>query len=140
MTGKQTMDLLRRQVAGLAAKPAAIVTARRADITRMESAIGALTIAGVILGILGGTFGIILFTSGISRRVVAIAANADLLGQGQPLRPRPSARDKNWARLDEGAHPRRRTPGQPGRRARRGPGRCAQRHPVQERVPEQHQP
>jgi signal transduction histidine kinase len=88
------MDLLRRQVAGLAAKPAAIVTARRTDITRMESAIGALTIAGVILGILGGILGIILFTSGISRRVVAIAANADLLGQGQPLRPRPSARDE----------------------------------------------
>ena len=94
VTGKQTMDLLRRQVAGLAAKPAAIVTARRADITRMESAIGALTIAGVILGILGGILGIILFTSGISRRVVAIAANADLLGRGQPLRPRPSARDE----------------------------------------------
>ena len=92
--GKQTMDLLRRQVAGLAAKPTAIVTARRADITRMQFAIGALTIAGVILGILGGILGIILFTSGISRRVVAIAANAELLGQGQPLRPRPSACDE----------------------------------------------
>jgi len=92
--GKQTMDLLRRQVAGLAARPAAIVTARRTDITRMESAIGALTIAGVVLGILGGILGIILFTSGISRRVVAIAGNAELLGQGQPLRPRPPARDE----------------------------------------------
>ena len=93
-TGKQTMDLLRRQVADLAARPTAIVTVRKAEITRMESAIGALTIAGVVLGILGGILGIILFTSGISRRVVAIAGNAELLGQAQPLRPRPSARDE----------------------------------------------
>ena len=33
-------------------------------------------------------------TSGISHRVIAIAANAELLGQGQPLRPRRPARDE----------------------------------------------
>ena len=53
----------------------------------MESEIGTLTIVGVVLGILGGILGIVLFTSGIAHRVIAIAANADLLGQGQPLRP-----------------------------------------------------
>jgi signal transduction histidine kinase/ActR/RegA family two-component response regulator len=94
LVGKQTMDNLRGQVADLAEKPDAIVAVRRADINRMESQIGALTIAGVILGILGGFLGIVLFTSGISRRVIAIAANAERLGQGQPLQPRTSARDE----------------------------------------------
>ena len=93
-TGKQTMDLLRGQVARLAAQPSAVLAARRADITRMESEIGTLTVVGVVLGILGAILGIVLFTSGISHRVIALAANADLLGQGQPLRPGPSARDE----------------------------------------------
>jgi signal transduction histidine kinase/ActR/RegA family two-component response regulator len=94
LVGKQTMDKLRGQVADLAAEPRATAAARRADITRLESEIGALTIAGLILGVLGGVLGIALFTSGISRRVIAIAANAELLGQGQPLRPPPTARDE----------------------------------------------
>jgi len=92
--GKRSMDLLRSQVAALAARPTAILAARKADITRMESEIGTLTIIGVILGILGGILGVVLFTSGIAHRVIAIAANAELLGRGQPLRPRPPARDE----------------------------------------------
>jgi signal transduction histidine kinase/ActR/RegA family two-component response regulator len=94
LVGKQTMDTLRVQVSNLAARPAAIVAAHRVDITRMENEIGALTIAGVIIGIAGGVFGIALFTSGISRRIIAIAGNAELLGQGEKLRPRPPARDE----------------------------------------------
>jgi signal transduction histidine kinase/ActR/RegA family two-component response regulator len=94
LVGKQTMDTLRHQVADLAAEPVAINASRRADITRMESEIGALSIAGLVVGILGGFLGIVLFTSGISHRVIAIAGNAELLGQGQPLRPRPPARDE----------------------------------------------
>jgi signal transduction histidine kinase/ActR/RegA family two-component response regulator len=94
LTGKQTMDTLRGQVADLAAGPTAINAARRIDITRLESQIDTLTLAGVILGLLGGVLGGVLFTSGISRRVIAIAANADLLGRGQPLQPRPRARDE----------------------------------------------
>jgi signal transduction histidine kinase/CheY-like chemotaxis protein len=94
LVGKQTMDNLREQVADLAAKPDATVAVRRADINRMESQIGALTIAAVVLGMLCGFLGIVLFTSGISRRVVAIAVNAERLGQGQSLRPPPPARDE----------------------------------------------
>jgi signal transduction histidine kinase/ActR/RegA family two-component response regulator len=94
LVGKQTMDALRGQVHNLAAKPAAIVAAHRIDINRMETQIGVLTIAGVIIGLVGGILGIVLFTSGISHRVIAIAANAERLGQGESLRPRPSARDE----------------------------------------------
>jgi signal transduction histidine kinase/ActR/RegA family two-component response regulator len=94
LVGKQTMDALRGQVHNLAATPAAIVAAHRIDINRMEDQIGVLTIAGVIFGLVCGILGIVLFTSGISHRVIAIAANAERLGQGEPLRPRPTARDE----------------------------------------------
>ena len=94
LVGKQTMDNLRDQVADLAEQPQASLASRRAAITRMEAQINALTIAGLVLGILGGICGIVLFTSGIARRVIAIAANAERLGQGEPLRPRPQARDE----------------------------------------------
>jgi signal transduction histidine kinase/ActR/RegA family two-component response regulator len=94
LTGKNTVDTLRARVDNLAARPSAIVAAHRTDITRMESQIGVLTIAGVIIGLVSGFFGIVLVTSGISRRVVAIAANADRMGRGQPMEPLPAARDE----------------------------------------------
>ncbi|MGH3205352.1 MAG: ATP-binding protein [Streptosporangiaceae bacterium] len=94
LVGKTTVDTLRDQVNNLAARPSAVVAAHRTDITSMESLIDALTIVGLILGILGGFFGIVLFTSGISHRVIAIAGNAERLGQGEPLLPRPVARDE----------------------------------------------
>ncbi len=92
--GKTTMDLLRSQVAGLADGPAAAQPARRAEITRMESDIDTLTIAGLALGLLAGVLGIALFTSGIARRVTAAVANADRVGQGQELEPVPGAGDE----------------------------------------------
>ncbi len=93
-SGKVTMDALRSQIGALAQGAAAIVAARRADITRMESTIDAVTIVGLALGVLAGLIGIALFTSGISRRVDAAAANADRLGEGQPLEPVPGAGDE----------------------------------------------
>jgi signal transduction histidine kinase/CheY-like chemotaxis protein len=86
-TAKATMDALRSQIAALARGPAAIQAARRADVTRLESTIDTLSIVGLALGVLAGLIGIALFTSGISGRVAAAAANADRLGAGQPLEP-----------------------------------------------------
>jgi signal transduction histidine kinase/ActR/RegA family two-component response regulator len=93
-SGKVTMDALRSQIGVLALGPAAIVAVRRADITRMESTIDTVTIVGLALGVLAGLIGIALFTSGISRRVAAAAANADRLGEGQPLEPVRGAGDE----------------------------------------------
>jgi PAS domain S-box-containing protein len=91
---KMTMDLLRRQVARIAAGPLALALPRRASITRLEQADEVVDIAGLVLGLLAGLAGVALFTSGISRRVTAAAANADLLGEGRPLEPvEPSADD-----------------------------------------------
>jgi signal transduction histidine kinase/CheY-like chemotaxis protein len=94
--GKATMDRLRTQTAALAQRPTALNLARRADITQLESTIGWVSIAGLALGLLAGLIGVMLFGSGISRRVARAAANAVRLGEGQPLKPVPmlSARDE----------------------------------------------
>jgi signal transduction histidine kinase/CheY-like chemotaxis protein len=93
-TGKVAMDALRIQIAALAHGPAALQAARRAEITRLESTIDAVTIVGLALGVLAGLVGVALFTSGISGRVAAAAANADRLGEGQPLEPARGGRDE----------------------------------------------
>jgi PAS domain S-box-containing protein len=97
---KMTMDLLRRQVASLARSPEALVLPRRAQITRLERAIEIIDYVGLALGLLAGLAGVALFTSGISRRVTAAAANADRLGEGQPLEPADGSAD-DLGRLSE---------------------------------------
>jgi signal transduction histidine kinase/CheY-like chemotaxis protein len=84
---KATMDLLRRKVADLIEGPTAGLVARRNKIVKLQGTIGILNIAGLIVGILAGLAGIALFTSGVSRRIIVAAANADRLGAGQPLEP-----------------------------------------------------
>ncbi len=82
---KATMDLLRSQVAHLIDGPTAGLITQRNKIIKLQSTIGTLNIAGLIVGILAGLAGIALFTSGISRRIVTAAANADRLGEGEAL-------------------------------------------------------
>ena len=102
--GKLTMDALRRQIADLARGPAAVVVARRADISRLESTIVAVSVANLALGVLAGVLGIALFTSGIARRLGMAVANAGRLGEGEPIKPGLRARDE-LGRLTE-AHKR----------------------------------
>jgi signal transduction histidine kinase/ActR/RegA family two-component response regulator len=87
--GKATMDALRGEISALTGGPVALNLARRADITRMESIIDWVSIAGLALGVLAGLIGVALFGSGISRRVTGAARNADRLGEGHPLEPVP---------------------------------------------------
>jgi signal transduction histidine kinase/ActR/RegA family two-component response regulator len=89
-SGKVTMDGLRGQIAAMTQRSTAVSLARRADITRMESTIDWVTIAGLALGVLAGLIGVALFGSGISRRIRRAVTNADRLGEGQPLVPMPA--------------------------------------------------
>jgi signal transduction histidine kinase/ActR/RegA family two-component response regulator len=98
--GQITMDLLRRQVAGLAAGPAALVTVEHNKLTALQMRIELLDIAGLLLGLLAGLAGVALFTSGIARRVGVNAENARRLGEGRPLEPVIHAGDE-IGRLDE---------------------------------------
>jgi signal transduction histidine kinase len=92
-TGRADMDQLRGRTADLIAAPAKLVTSTRAHIDGLRSAVTTLNIAGLAVGVLAGLVGVALFTSGISRRIAGAAANADRLGQGQPLRPVPDSSD-----------------------------------------------
>jgi signal transduction histidine kinase/ActR/RegA family two-component response regulator len=92
--GKSIMNTLRNQIAALSQGPAAILAARRIGVTQLESTIDTVSIVGLALGVLAGLIGIALFTSGISGRVTAAAANADRLGAGQSLEPVPGAADE----------------------------------------------
>jgi signal transduction histidine kinase/ActR/RegA family two-component response regulator len=91
---KMTMDLLRRQVASLTGSTAARTAIQNNNITTLQTRIKLLDIAGLALGLLAGLAGIALFTSGIARRVGAIAENAGRLGEGEPLEPIPPAADE----------------------------------------------
>jgi signal transduction histidine kinase/ActR/RegA family two-component response regulator len=91
---KMTMDLLRRQVASLASGPTALAAPRSKKISSLQKTITILDVAALLLGLLAGLAGVALFTSGIARRVAANAANADRLGEGQPLEPQPRAGDE----------------------------------------------
>jgi signal transduction histidine kinase/ActR/RegA family two-component response regulator len=91
---KMTMDLLRRQVADLAAGPTAVVAVQHSKLTALQTRIELLDIAGLALGLLAGLAGVALFTSGIARRVAVKAANARRLGEGQPLEPTAHAGDE----------------------------------------------
>jgi signal transduction histidine kinase/CheY-like chemotaxis protein len=90
---KQTVDSLRGQIAGLARRPSAQLAIGKHAISTLESEIDWIDIAGLALGLLAGLIGVGLFTSGISRRVVAAAANATRLGEGRSLDPVASSGD-----------------------------------------------
>jgi signal transduction histidine kinase/AmiR/NasT family two-component response regulator len=85
--GKITMDRLRRQIASLAAGPAALVAVQHSKVTALQTRIELLDIAGLVLGLLAGLAGVALFTSGVARRIGLNAENARRLGEGQPLEP-----------------------------------------------------
>jgi signal transduction histidine kinase/ActR/RegA family two-component response regulator len=85
--GKTTMDLLRRQIASLAAGPTVLVAVQHNKLTTLQARIELLDIAGLVLGLLAGLAGAALFTSGVARRVGMNAENARRLGEGRPLEP-----------------------------------------------------
>jgi signal transduction histidine kinase/ActR/RegA family two-component response regulator len=89
---KVKMDLLRRQVASLAAAPSQSLAAQSKSITRLEINISRLNLVSFFVAVLAGLAGVGLFISGISRRIAEAAANAVRLGVGEPLLPvRPGA-------------------------------------------------
>jgi signal transduction histidine kinase/ActR/RegA family two-component response regulator len=91
---KTTMDRLRRQVASLANAPATLVAIEHNKLTALQSRTVVLDIAGLALGLLTGLAGVAFVTSGIARRLGAVAENARRLGEGQPLEPAIYATDE----------------------------------------------
>jgi len=91
---KTTMDRLRLQAARLANAPAALVAVEHSKLTTLQGRTVLLDIAGLALGLLTGLAGVAFVTSGIARRLGAVAENARRLGEGQPLEPAIYATDE----------------------------------------------
>jgi len=89
-----TMDLLRGQVATLAADSMALQAAQHNKITTLQSRIDLLDIAGLVLVLLAVLAGGAFFTSDIASRVGRNAENGRRLGEGQPLEAIIRARDE----------------------------------------------
>jgi len=94
LAGKITMDRLRLQVAALVVGPTALVTVEHNKITALQTGIERFDIASLVLGLLTGLAGVALVTSGIARRLGAVADNARRLGEGKPLEPAIYATDE----------------------------------------------
>jgi signal transduction histidine kinase/CheY-like chemotaxis protein len=94
LASKATMDTLQAQATRMNAAPTAVRLSGSSAISRLESAIDVVSSIGLALGLLAGVAGVALFATGISRRVVAAAANAVRLGAGEALVPVPGSRDE----------------------------------------------
>jgi diguanylate cyclase (GGDEF)-like protein len=92
--GKAVMDLLREEInVVLARQNRAVITLQHeADRYRRITTIGIPLTVG--FGLLGGLAGILLFTSGVVRRVRSLNASTDHLVSGEPLHPLPPGDDE----------------------------------------------
>ena len=99
LQGKATMDLFRRQVASLTRNPLRTLTTGRSSIDRLEADIDRVALGGLILGLLAGLAGSVLFTTGLTRRIAVSSTSASRLGDGRPLPPVPPGGDE-LSRLD----------------------------------------
>jgi len=84
-SGKQGMDTLRAQVEILTAGELAVSASRNSSVARLEGSIEAVDVSGLILALLAGLLGILLFTSGITRRLARSVRNAERLGRGERI-------------------------------------------------------
>jgi signal transduction histidine kinase/ActR/RegA family two-component response regulator len=94
LDGKITMDRLRRQVAALVVGPTALVSVEHNKLTVLQTRTEQFDVASLVLGLLTGLVGVALVTSGIARRLGAVADNARRLGEGKPLEPAIYATDE----------------------------------------------
>jgi signal transduction histidine kinase/CheY-like chemotaxis protein len=86
-TGKRSMDRLRAQISATTSSATQRMKSQRRAVSSLGTGIDIVTIVGLVFGLLAGLAGVALFASGISRRIAGAAANADRLGEGQPVLP-----------------------------------------------------
>jgi len=88
------MGELRREIDGILAEEEADVVLLREELESQERRTAAIQVAGLVLGLLGGLAGALMFASGVVRRVRRLEANAALLAAGRPLAALPPGRDE----------------------------------------------
>lgn len=82
---KRVMDAIRQEVSELEAVERSATVRARAQAERAEELGRAALAAGLVLGLIGGLGGNVLFTRGVARRVVGLLGAADDLAHGNPV-------------------------------------------------------
>ncbi|MGA2970099.1 MAG: ATP-binding protein [Acidimicrobiales bacterium] len=84
-TGKSIMDKLRAQITHLEKFETAKERVGTSQIATFEDGVTAGELAGLLLGLVGGTLGAIYLSRSVTRRLKIAVRNAHRLGQGEPL-------------------------------------------------------
>ena len=94
LTGKQTMDALRAELAGMQDEEERVLAARAARAAAANRRATATIAASVLVGVVGGFAASSLFAAGIVRRAYRLEENAHLLARGHPLVGLPAGDDE----------------------------------------------
>jgi PAS domain S-box-containing protein len=92
--GNTSMDDLRAVLAAMVTEENRLLTERQAAANRADRLAFLTVVGGTIAGLLGGLLAILLFASGVVRRVQRTQENAHRLAEGLPLLDPPPGRDE----------------------------------------------
>ncbi|MEW6475312.1 MAG: ATP-binding protein [Actinomycetota bacterium] len=92
--GRSVTDAIRRHVSDMEAVERAASARARASAERAENLGRAALFAGLLLGLIGGLGGAVLFTQGVARRVIGLLRSADDLAHGKPVVATPGGSDE----------------------------------------------
>jgi PAS domain S-box-containing protein len=93
-TNKDVLDNLRRQIDVIQELEGQLLDARRERVERVRDRYILQTAVSAAIGVLGSLGAVVLFSTGIVRRVQRLEDNAELLQQGAPLAAFPPASDE----------------------------------------------
>jgi hypothetical protein len=93
-TGKSIMDKLRVQITQLETFESAKELVGTSQIATFEDGVTAGELAGLLLGLVGGTLGALYLSRSVTRRLKIAVRNAHRLGQGEPLEFEGPSRDE----------------------------------------------
>jgi PAS domain S-box-containing protein len=94
VTNKNVLDDLRRQIDVIQELEGQLLDARRKRVERVRGQYLLQTGVSAVIGVLGSLAAVVLFSTGIVRRVHMLEANAERLQQGAPLAAFPEAHDE----------------------------------------------
>lgn len=91
---KGILDQLRDELQAMQEREAILLAQRTQAASAALQRYLVMNVAAALLGLVGGIIAMLLFSSGIVRRVQRVAANAERLASGSPLAPIPAASDE----------------------------------------------
>lgn len=94
LVGKHYMDEIGKDIAAVQAHRLALLKTQQQDVANLQDLATSIDIAGLVVGVGGGVLAMLLFLSGIGRRVSAAGRNAERFGSDEPFEPTRPSRDE----------------------------------------------